>query len=449
MRRFLTAVLAIVSIASLAPEAAGQCSITHTAVTGAWQLCAVGGSEWQWSGPGSFSAATSCVTVTGPGTYTLRIWDGMNGLWGLPCSWSFASAPAGPACSIAGDDSVCAGETTMWCGPDGAAGYSWTLPSGGQARATCILVGAPGEYTLEVMNANGTVDTCRRTLTVHDCSLPRIGALCPLSARAWSQSCGDRRALVSRDAFAQVAARVDERSSVWSYGGTSAGLCDLLRRDRHGNDAALAKRHFAAVLANLSAAEIGVTAAAGRAVGLDEHMSLDGIRGMTAGRTLADWVSTTEARFSVLANASSRSRGARDEYRRIARQARAIDRPSAACGVSLSAMLDDDDEDLMAASPANALDAGATVSGTTRIDPLAGAARLRWTLQRSDAVELVIMDITGRRIRRLASGVYAAGTHEFTWDGRDDDGRTQRAGAYFVAGRVGTERLSQRLFLLR
>ncbi len=448
MRRFLAAVLAIGSIASLAPEAAGQCNITHTAVSGAWQLCAVGGSEWQWSGPGGFSAATSCVNATAPGTYTLRIWDGVNGLWGLPCSWSFATAPAGPACSIAGDDSVCAGATTMWCGPDGAAGYSWTMPSGGHAGATCVLVGDPGEYLLEVMDTNGMVDTCRRTLTVRDCSTPHVGAVCPLQARAWSRSCGDRLALVSRDAFAQVAARVDERSSVWAYGGTSAGLCDLLRRNRHSNDAALAKRHFAAVLANLSAAEIGVIAADGRNVGLDEHMPLDGIRGIAAGRTLADWVSATEARLLVLANSSSRGRGAREEYRRIARQARAIDRPGVACGGTANAMLDDDD-DLVAGAPDHTPDAGGTVRSTPRIDPLTGATQLRWTLQRSDAVELVIVDITGRRIRHLASGMYPAGPHEFTWDGRDDDGRTQRAGAYFVAGRVGTERLSQRLFLLR
>jgi flagellar hook assembly protein FlgD len=39
--------------------------------------------------------------------------------------------------------------------------------------------------------------------------------------------------------------------------------------------------------------------------------------------------------------------------------------------------------------------------------------------------------------------------HEFTWDGRDDDGRAVRTGAYFVAGRVGDERMSQRLFILR
>jgi len=57
--------------------------------------------------------------------------------------------------------------------------------------------------------------------------------------------------------------------------------------------------------------------------------------------------------------------------------------------------------------------------------------------------------VTGRVVRHLVSGVYSAGTHDFSWDGRDDDGRSMRAGAYFVAGTIGGERASQRFFVLR
>jgi flagellar hook assembly protein FlgD len=73
---------------------------------------------------------------------------------------------------------------------------------------------------------------------------------------------------------------------------------------------------------------------------------------------------------------------------------------------------------------------------------------MRWTLLRESPVELAIVDVSGRRVRHLVSGVFSAGTHEFAWDGRDDDGRTLRAGAYFMAGTIDGERTSQRLFLL-
>ena len=80
--------------------------------------------------------------------------------------------------------------------------------------------------------------------------------------------------------------------------------------------------------------------------------------------------------------------------------------------------------------------------------PFSGPSRMRWTLLRAGQVELAIVDVTGRHVRRLVSGTFAAGTHEFAWDGRDDDGRVVRAGAYFMAGTISGERTSQRLFLL-
>ena len=453
MRRFATAILAVLVTASLAREAAGQCSITHTAVAGAWELCADNGTAWQWTGPGGFAETSECVTVDVPGTYTLRVWDGLNGLWGLPCSWSFTQVPTGPSCSIAGDDSVCAGESTMWCAPGGAAGYSWTSPTGRHSAGTCLFVSEAGEYTLVLTDANGATDTCRRTLTVYDCNPPQRRSLCPLTARAWAQSCNGRAPVVSAAAFDDIAARVDERSQVFSYGGTPSGLRALLRHDRHHwSEAARAKRHFAAVLANLSAADAQVVGRDGRDVGLDGSMTLDSLRGVVPGTLLADWVSTTEGRLMALASSTARSRTARDEWRRIAGQARAINRMSSACAGGLGALLADDDDDSVVRAgdvPVVTDGAGTTTSSTPRTDPRTGLTRLSWTLERSGPIEVAVMDITGRRIRHLVNGTFAAGTHEFTWDGRDDDGRAVRVGAYFVAGRIGNERLTQRLFLLR
>ena len=48
-------------------------------------------------------------------------------------------------------------------------------------------------------------------------------------------------------------------------------------------------------------------------------------------------------------------------------------------------------------------------------------------------VELRIVDVTGRRVRALASGVRAGGAHTVTWDGRDDRGQPVPSGVYFVA----------------
>jgi predicted outer membrane repeat protein len=49
----------------------------------------------------------------------------------------------------------------------------------------------------------------------------------------------------------------------------------------------------------------------------------------------------------------------------------------------------------------------------------------------SGPVTLGIFDVAGRRVRSLVSAVRPAGSYTDPWDGRDDDGRTVRAGVYF------------------
>jgi hypothetical protein len=50
-------------------------------------------------------------------------------------------------------------------------------------------------------------------------------------------------------------------------------------------------------------------------------------------------------------------------------------------------------------------------------------------------LDLAVFDVRGRMIRRLHQGERQPGWHEFTWDGRDDGGRAQASGVYFVRAR--------------
>ncbi|MBD3221793.1 hypothetical protein GF314_11185 [bacterium] len=50
-------------------------------------------------------------------------------------------------------------------------------------------------------------------------------------------------------------------------------------------------------------------------------------------------------------------------------------------------------------------------------------------------LDLAVYDVRGRQVRRLHTGAAQPGWHEFTWDGRDDRGRTQASGVYFVRAR--------------
>jgi hypothetical protein len=50
-------------------------------------------------------------------------------------------------------------------------------------------------------------------------------------------------------------------------------------------------------------------------------------------------------------------------------------------------------------------------------------------------LDLAVYDIRGRKVRQLHAGEMPPGWHDFTWDGRDQGGRTQASGVYFMRAR--------------
>jgi hypothetical protein len=86
-------------------------------------------------------------------------------------------------------------------------------------------------------------------------------------------------------------------------------------------------------------------------------------------------------------------------------------------------------------------------------NPMTGSTELRFTLPPGPtvrSVRLMLCDLSGRRVRDFGSRDLPTGTHGWTWDGRDQEGRPLPTGVYFAhlsgAGLVGQ---SLRLVLLR
>lgn len=73
-----------------------------------------------------------------------------------------------------------------------------------------------------------------------------------------------------------------------------------------------------------------------------------------------------------------------------------------------------------------------TASLTAHPNPFRPLTRIRYSLDRAASVRLVVVDVSGRVVRRLGEGPQEAGPHETIWNGRDDDGRPAAAGVYFV-----------------
>lgn len=444
MRRALFALTALVLSAGWAQDASSQCSITRLDINGTATLCSDFGDDWRWTGPNGFTSSAMCIDAVQDGLYTLRVFDAATGTWSEPCSQQVGDPAPPPGCSISGPDSVCAGESVTWCAPSGEFTFAWSGPNGFASSGACITVSTPGTYTLSVSDANGTGEPCSQTLRVVDCTPLETVQECPAPARWWASACDNTQLGMDPVRMDQIASGVDQRSAVWNFGGTRAGFKALVSPVRHGRPYAAARRHYAAVIANLVASDMDVIDGNGRTIGLDADMLLDGISGVAPGTTLAAWVAATEAALSGLDENACRQSGARETARRIRAEAREINSGArqGGCGLSHALLADDDDEELFGS-------ASMTLGGQATPFSGAGSTRMRFTLERADDVELDVIDLSGRRVKVLARGTVPAGTHEWSWDGRSDAGQVMRPGAYFLSGRIGGVRMTQRLMLIR
>ncbi|MBM3277766.1 MAG: right-handed parallel beta-helix repeat-containing protein [Candidatus Handelsmanbacteria bacterium] len=82
-------------------------------------------------------------------------------------------------------------------------------------------------------------------------------------------------------------------------------------------------------------------------------------------------------------------------------------------------------------------------------NPFNGATTLRFDLPADTRATLTICDALGRPLRRLLDAPLAAGTHRYTWDGRDDQGQEVASGVFLARLRAGEFRAVVRVAVVR
>lgn len=82
-------------------------------------------------------------------------------------------------------------------------------------------------------------------------------------------------------------------------------------------------------------------------------------------------------------------------------------------------------------------------------NPFSPSTMIRFDLDKADAVELTIYDVTGRRVRTLVNEARGAGRHEVVWRGEDDNGRRVASGVYLYRLRSGSYVETRRMTLLK
>jgi hypothetical protein len=100
------------------------------------------------------------------------------------------------------------------------------------------------------------------------------------------------------------------------------------------------------------------------------------------------------------------------------------------------------------------VDDGPALPSATRLAPLGivrGTVDVAFTLAGGDArrVQLDVMDVTGRRVRKLMNESLARGRYHIAWDLRSDSGETLRPGVYHVRLVAGGEQQVEGVVLVR
>lgn len=65
-------------------------------------------------------------------------------------------------------------------------------------------------------------------------------------------------------------------------------------------------------------------------------------------------------------------------------------------------------------------------------NPGSGSAMIRYHLAEAGDVRVSVLAVDGRRVRELSAGQQPAGSHQLSWDGRDEHGHSAAAGTYLV-----------------
>jgi hypothetical protein len=82
-------------------------------------------------------------------------------------------------------------------------------------------------------------------------------------------------------------------------------------------------------------------------------------------------------------------------------------------------------------------------------NPAQAMMRCSFALPVAAAIEMSVFDLTGRRVRQLASGWHPAGREEATWDLRTEGGARAEPGVYLIRAQLGDRAWTHRVTVVR
>jgi hypothetical protein len=82
-------------------------------------------------------------------------------------------------------------------------------------------------------------------------------------------------------------------------------------------------------------------------------------------------------------------------------------------------------------------------------NPFNPQVTVAYTLKDPSEVAIAVFDLRGRKVREIRPGLKQAGRHQEVWRGRDDAGRQQASGVYFIRLNAGSVEQTHRVMLIK
>lgn len=194
------------------------------------QLCVpAGAASYLWS----TGSTSNCTTVNAAGTYSVTVTNASGCI--STCNQTVVVNPV-PVCTITGNATICAGQTTELCVPAGAASYLWSTG----ATTNCITVSTAGNYFVTVTNASGCSSVCSMAVVVNPlplfamsgnafiCQEGQITELCIISGPAtYLWSTGSTSACITVNATGTYSFAITDANGCVTNGALSLALMPL------------------------------------------------------------------------------------------------------------------------------------------------------------------------------------------------------------------------------
>ena len=261
---------------------------------------------------------------------------------------------------------------------------------------------------------------------------------CPRTVGYWNAQCAQKGNGSTKVTLAQltaIAEKVDDLSSFfnWSAGTDEMNFCRVITPPKPMTLLKQTERQFAGLLANVSISALGINPSKGGHVELDLNTPIN-CGGVTS-KTVGDLIAEVDQELIALAGANQNDPTVKAKLGSLEGCLDAINNGqgipvSQGCeegGTSPSS--DESGVEAGSATNPNAVELYRAVP-----NPFSASTSFAYEVSEGSGanVDITVYNVAGRQIRKLQSGVQAAGRYNVTWDGRNDAGVAVSRGVYFV-----------------